>query len=1049
MLPQGKAQDMRLLEYSRTLDQKYQTERARTLKLADSLGLRIYTKVGDNMIQLSHFLNGFPRFITTSNINAAATTSTSAVWPGGTAGLSLTGDGITLGIWDESKARTDHQEFGSRVTVSDGASYNSYHSTHVAGTMIASGFNPSAKGMSYMANLKSYDWNSDISEMTAAAANWLQVSNHSYAYITGWYYNFKSDGRWCWFGDTTASATVDYGFGAYESTSYEWDTAAWLAPRYLIVKSADNNRGEGPSNQPVVHWIYNGGSWVLSSTIREKDGGVSGFNCIPWQANAKNILTIGAVYDIPGGYQNTAQVILASFSGCGPTADGRIKPDLVANGISLLSAYPTSTTDYATMSGTSMATPNVSGSIGLLLEHQKNLTGSSNIRSATVKGLLIHTADEAGPNSGPDYQFGWGLLNAKKAALLMSENSGNGFDFNIRELSLSQGDTILIPVYTNGTEPLSATISWTDRPSNTFTAFVNDTTHMLVNDLDVRLISHLPATYYPWKLKGSTPAVAATKGDNNVDNVEKIEAGTPAAQQTWYVQITHKGTLFAGEAQALSLIISGIAQAPTTSAWNGNSSSDWYTPSNWSDSVPGPLTNITIPSGLTWYPTLTSRASCNNITIMSGASILDNGLLTVSDTAYVERYITKYGSASDNKYHFISSPVFSQAIIPQFGDPLNNSTNDFYKFAENTYKWINLRGDIVNSINPDFETNFVVGRGYLVAYDADGTKTFAGTLNTGNQLINISRSTTDPVTSGWNLVGNPYPSTIDWDAENGWTKSNLNNAIYITRDGGWAAFVGGEGTNGGTPYIASGQGFFVSAANVGSGFLGMTNSVRVHNATSFFKKPKSGQLARLQVSGNGFADEAIIRLLPEATDEFDGEFDAIKLFGFNDASAQIYSLGSDPLTINSMKPETREVPIGIRAKSEGTYTIAATEINAMNYVTLLDTKTGTTTDLTAKPYTFQFTAGENEQRFKLLFYNSFGIEAQSSNAGVYSHHKTVYIKLNGNDRGDLFIYTITGQLITRISDISGTAQTDIVTPGIYVVKLFLKNEVMVKKIWIW
>ncbi len=1021
------AQDSGLLDYSKKLDDKYRSELAKTNKLADSLGIVKRVERNGAVIQLSHFVKGFPRFLTTSNLNAAGTTSTSAVWPGGSAGLNLSGSGITLGLWDESKARITHQEFGGRVTVADGATYYAGHSTHVAGTMVGSGsINLAAKGMSFMASLRSSDWNDDISEMAAAAATGLQVSNHSYTYLTGWYNNYRGDGKWVWFGDTTFSRTTDYGFGAYESTSHDWDTVAWMAPGYLIVKSSDNNRFEGPTSQPVQHWLWNGGSWVLSSSIRDKDG-ANGFDCIPWQGGAKNILTVGAVNDIPGGYLNPGQVVLASFSGTGPADDGRIKPDLVANGVSLYSTYSDSDTAHAYMSGTSMATPNTSGSIGLLLQHQKNLTGSSNIRSATVKGLLIHTADEAGTTAGPDYTYGWGLLNTKKAALLMSENAANGFSFNIRELTLNQGDTIRIPLYTSGTQPLAATIVWTDRPSHIYTAFVNDTTHMLVNNLDLRLISNAPLTYYPWKLKGTTPAAAATKGDNNVDNVEKVEAGSPAAQQTWYIQITHKGTLVGGH-QDFSLIVSGIKLPPAASDWNGAAGTDWYSPSNWSNGVPGSTTNITIPAGKPHYPTLNSLASCKNIIIESGATLLDNGLLSITGTASVNCNIT--GSA----WHLVSAPV-SNAKASVF---LN--------------KYLQKHTEVNNQYNDITSVNELLSpmKGYALWGDLSGfTATYSGILNTGVKSLTLTRTTTDLINSGWNLAGNPYPSSIDWDATLGWTKTNVNNAVYIEKNGNWATYVGGTGTNGGSRYIAAGQGFFVSVAGVGAGTLAMNNNVRVHNTATFFKDTFAGSLVRLNVSGNGYADETVVRLMPEATDEFDGSMDAIKLFGSEDASAQIYTLGSIPLTINSLRPETVKVPLGIHSVAGGKYTITATEITGLPYVTLHDTKTGKYTDLALKSYDFSVVPGEEEQRFSLLFQSLAEIHTENTNAYIYGYQHTIYVNLKNKVSGDIYIYTITGKLIASNKAASGTTETTVEGSGIFVVKVFTADEIVVKKVFLW
>ncbi len=98
------------------------------------------------------------------------------------------------------------------------------------------------------------------------------------------------------------------------------------------------------------------------------------------------------------------------------------KPDIVADGVNLLSSIATSNTAYATFSGTSMSSPSVAGSLLLLQEYYSQLHGGAFMRSATLKGLVIHTADEAGPGPGPDYQFGFGLVNMQKAAAVITSN---------------------------------------------------------------------------------------------------------------------------------------------------------------------------------------------------------------------------------------------------------------------------------------------------------------------------------------------------------------------------------------------------------------------------------------------------------------------------------------------------------------------------------------------------------------------------------------------------------------------------------------------------
>lgn len=104
---------------------------------------------------------------------------------------------------------------------------------------------------------------------------------------------------------------------------------------------------------------------------------------------------------------------ITGFSSFGPADDGRIKPDIVAPGQAVFSTSAASPNDYEVLSGTSMSAPAVTGTLAILQELYKNLNGGSYMKSATLKALAIHTAREAGPNEGPDYMFGWGLLDAE------------------------------------------------------------------------------------------------------------------------------------------------------------------------------------------------------------------------------------------------------------------------------------------------------------------------------------------------------------------------------------------------------------------------------------------------------------------------------------------------------------------------------------------------------------------------------------------------------------------------------------------------------------
>lgn len=493
--------------------------------------------------------NGMPVYFSSGNLTSAKTISTSKVWSGGGLGLNLSGNGITLREWDQSAVRKTHQELAGRVTQGDGVTALSAHSTHVAGTMMATGVVANAHGMANQSTLRAFDWWYDYAEMASEAAAGALLSNHSYIFITGWY----NSGSWYWYGDPAISQVEDYTYGFYGDDASIVDTIAFNAPYYLICKAAGNEKGYGPSSQPVSHYVWDGTNWVTSSVIRNVNGMPSGYDCISNGFGvSKNVLTVGAVYGIPNGYTAPSDVVLASFSSTGPCDDGRIKPDIVTDGVGLYSTYSTADNAYASMSGTSMATPGAAGSLALLQECYHNLHGVY-MRAATLKALVIHSADEAGSNPGPDYQFGWGLMNTAKAANLIANNSSA----LIRELSLGNGNVYTLDMKANGTEPLRATICWTDVPGNPPAPALNPPDIMLVNDLDIRIDGN---TYKPWILDRANPSAAAATGDNIRDNVEQIYI--PGITAGCHVlTVSHKGTL-SGGAQAFSLILSGISVYP-------------------------------------------------------------------------------------------------------------------------------------------------------------------------------------------------------------------------------------------------------------------------------------------------------------------------------------------------------------------------------------------------------------------------------------------------------------------------------------------------------
>ena len=552
---------------------QYREMSARLAELAKQKGwpLSIRLKRGNVAVLYGLSPKGLPLYVSTNdNIISAATIGTNQLWPGGSTGLNLNGSTPALkgklAIWDGGKVLGTHQELAGRVVQVDNSPILNDHSTHVSGTLMAAGVNPVAKGMSFGAQqLQAYDYNNHLTEMYAASPN-LLISNHSYGTLAGW--NFDTDNnQWQFLG--SPGDTVDYKFGYYDDDTQVWDSIAYNAPYYLIVKSAGNNRDEnGPAvGQP--YYRYNSAGNLIPAGNRP--AGISnndGYDIIPTYGIAKNIISVGAVNPIPGGYNSPADVVLADFSSWGPSDDGRIKPDLVADGINVLSSISTSNNAYAIYSGTSMSSPAIAGSGFLLQEYYYKLHNAF-MRSATLKGILIHTADEAGPADGPDYQYGWGLVDMVRAASVITSNNT---DQLIQENVRGNADAPLsIPVVASGKGALVATICWTDPAATVDEVNVlNNPARKLVNDLDLRITGN-GTTYMPWTLNRLNPGAPAAHGDDSLNNVEKVVVTNAIPGKSYTLTISHKGTLKNGS-QAYSLLVSGVgippycSSAPTSSA---------------------------------------------------------------------------------------------------------------------------------------------------------------------------------------------------------------------------------------------------------------------------------------------------------------------------------------------------------------------------------------------------------------------------------------------------------------------------------------------------
>ncbi|KAF2514820.1 S8 family serine peptidase [Flavobacterium salilacus subsp. salilacus] len=476
--------------------------------------------------QLAEVQDSIPIYFILDNANAVIATRTNHLNSGGSLQLQLDGFEMRAYVWDGGAVRTTHQELTNRVSYGDtpdaGIVTNNDHATHVTGTIAAQGVVASAKGMASEAEVITYDWHDDDSEVTDAIINGgMLISNHSY-------------------GLGNPLNIDDAIFGAYTMESRVWDVIMYQAPYYLMVTSAGNNGANSTANGNPMY-------------------GESGYDkLINFKTTKNNLVVANAHEPVLDDEGNFISATIASSSSQGPTNDLRIKPDITANGWTLYSSISTGDSNYGTKTGTSMASPNTTGSLLLLQEYNRDLHDEF-MRAATLKGLVLHTADDF-LEDGPDPVSGWGYLNTKRAAETMRYNSTHTI---IEENTLNEYDTYSFIVAADGINDLQASISWTDKWGSPQTAAnANTTSARLINDLDIRITQGIN-TYYPYKLtyNTGTSSFEAIQADNTKDPYERIDV--PGAQGLYTITVSHKNSLYSN-VQQYSLIVTGIILCTAT-----------------------------------------------------------------------------------------------------------------------------------------------------------------------------------------------------------------------------------------------------------------------------------------------------------------------------------------------------------------------------------------------------------------------------------------------------------------------------------------------------
>ncbi|MGL5234472.1 MAG: S8/S53 family peptidase [Empedobacter falsenii] len=530
-------------------------------------------------------------------------------------GFSINGEEMELTIFDGGSVYDAHQEFADKakaganriIDLEAAAEGISAHATAVAGFIAAEGgwnisstnsqgqvttYVNGAKGVLPKAKVSSAGFqvvngNSVYMKLINFSKN---ISNHSYGSNVGWEliedethpvgyglrYNTNSSGF------QSPDETM---FGGYYVSDYNYDIIVNENPKFTIVKSAGNEYGDGPTAYASYNfnkYKSDGKTLYAATDIIPNDNCSSGAYCISLGSLAKNIIVVGSV-DVSEAtdfkFADNKQIVHSYYSSAGPRKDGAIKPDIVAVGTEVIApsynkaTIATKPNPYTIGSGTSYSAPKVTGVVGALTQLKRLMSSDNNFYffADEIKTLLVHTTKEAGDYEGPDNKFGWGLLDAKKAAetLVAIQNNEALFERNEKKT----GENYERIFKAKAGEDLKVTISWIDPAiqnfKNTVKELSNDTTSKLVNDLDLRVVdTKTNEVFLPWKLDLSNPTGAAIKGDNLVDNIEQITIKSPVADREYKVVITNKGKLIDSDSKEVPQVYTLLVTGATAGALN-------------------------------------------------------------------------------------------------------------------------------------------------------------------------------------------------------------------------------------------------------------------------------------------------------------------------------------------------------------------------------------------------------------------------------------------------------------------------------------------------
>jgi M6 family metalloprotease-like protein len=475
--------------------------------------------------------------------------------------------------------------------------------------------------------------------------------------------------------------------------------------------------------------------------------------------------------------------------------------------------------------------------------------------------------------------------------------------------------------------------------------------------------------------------------------------------------------------------------------WTGTIGTDWNVSGNWAgSSVPTSVNSVIIPLTANQPVIKTSAAYCNNLTIQSGAALTINpgysltvsgtltnaagtsGLLVKSDAvltgsiihynadvdATFERTVTNADFTDPyDGWHFLSSPVASQAISPAF----TTAPYDFYCWYEPGNVWVNYKNTTTaptwNTANGS--TNFTVGRGYMAAYDNGGTRQFTGKLNVADVSVSGLTITGAGTNRSWHLLGNPFASALSWDGFSDW---NLNNIAGVAKI--WDEINQSYTDLSSSPasIIPATNGFMVQVIS-GTGSLALPKARRVSSPLPFYKNTFEGITLKAVNLTEGNAQESRIIVNPAATPEFDLMYDGEFLAGY---APQFYSISdNERLSTNSIPEITKqtEIMLGFVKNNGSDFRIEASGLETLQTKAFLrDLKTGVITNLNENPmYEFTSAEGDDPARFELRF-GAVGIDDPTDGQSISAWYADGVLYLSTEEGStNVDIFNVQGQIL--------------------------------------